>query len=73
MSNKYSPISCSVYDEYELAAIQKADMKITLTSGEHIVSKILDLQTRDKVEYMLLEEKRMIRLDEISSAVRIKA
>ncbi len=68
--SNYTPINCSVYDEYERIAVQRKtillmvmdDMMITQIEG-----KIKTLETKNKVEYMILESGERIRLDDIVS------
>lgn len=67
MTEKYTPISCSIYDEYELAAVRRDKLELVLSDGRVIQSKLKTLETVDSVEYMILENDDRIRLDHIES------
>lgn len=71
MQTPYQPISCSFYDELEALATLKQNCTIVYkdTEGQEktIQSKILNLYTREKVEYMTLENECSIRLDQLIS------
>ena len=65
--SKYTPISCSFYDELEaLATLRKSCLiQYRDAQGElqHQNAIIKDFFIRDKVEYMLLDNGDTIRLD----------
>lgn len=65
----YQPISCNFYDILEAAATLKKEciIKIINTDNqeEQIVSRITNLFTREKGEFMELENGRIIRLDQL--------
>ncbi len=66
----YIPISCSFYDYLEEAAIFRKSSIIEFEKGGETViieSIIKTLFIKDKVEYMLLENKQSIRLDNLIS------
>lgn len=68
---EYVPISCSFYDELEAIATlrQEAVIKYSEEAGKTIEvrSKIKDLFTRAKAEYLLLDSGLEIRLDQLIS------
>ncbi len=67
----YQPINCAFYDELEAAAIKKQPsilVYIDESEAQQTYSgKILDFFIRDKMEYMVLENEIVIRLDHILS------
>ncbi|MBK8395393.1 MAG: hypothetical protein IPL26_09150 [Leptospiraceae bacterium] len=64
---KYEPISCDFYDELEAFSILKKEVEVFYEdeSGNTISSFgiIKDLYSREKVEYLLLDNEKEIRLD----------
>ncbi|MCB0771030.1 MAG: hypothetical protein KDC00_11580 [Flavobacteriales bacterium] len=62
----YDPIDCSLYDRYEAAATLRQLVELRLTDGTLRTGRIRDLQVRDKVEWMVLDQTPDIRLDMIS-------
>lgn len=69
-SKPYQPINCNFYDILEATAVKRKVAKIEYTVGEKtktIHSKILDLYTRESVEYAVLEQNFVIRLDQLVS------
>ena len=64
----YIPISCSLHDELEAAAtlgkpcevVHRVDGVETITTG-----RVVDLYARAGVEYLLLDNKKEIRLDHL--------
>lgn len=64
----YTPISCALYDELELAALRKTPITIELADGaiDHVIIKTLEAR-KDDGEYMITESGLEIRLDEIVS------
>lgn len=72
MDNKlsYKPISCSFYDYLEEAATLGTVSTIEYLDKNLVVevqSKIKTLLLKDKVEYMVLENNQIIRLDNLLS------
>lgn len=71
-SNKeYKPISCSIYDELILCISRKQRITIS-TEKEEITTLAKDIYTREKIEYLLLEDGSELRLDEIKSFIVAK-
>ncbi len=68
---EYKPISCDYYDLLEIAAMRKtvADVKYRDDSGstKSVSSRIDNLETRNKVEYLILEGGKELRLDDLIS------
>lgn len=68
MNDTYEPISCAFYDELESAAVKKLQCEIVYLEGDEkrtISTKIVDFKTIEKQEFMVLENKKIIRLDKI--------
>jgi Rho-binding antiterminator len=66
----YVPINCSFYDYLEEAATLDRLSAIEYMEGNRLVkiaSKIQTLVSRDKIEYMVLENGQSIRLDYLLS------
>lgn len=66
----YKPINCNFYDILEATAVRQKVAKIEYTVGEEVKtihSKILDLYTRESIEYAVLENDLTIRLDQLVS------
>ncbi len=67
MTPKYTPINCSFYDYFEAFAVKRQIVSIVYfdEKGEafNTESRIKDLFSRNKVEYVLLENGLQIRLD----------
>lgn len=63
---KYTPISCALYDELELAAMRKTPVSIELANGDivHVIIRTLEARKHDG-EYLITESGLEIRLDEI--------
>lgn len=68
---KYTPIACQFYDVLELHASRREEVTIAFfEKGERVkteVSRIKDIQTKGKEEFLVLENKTKIRLDQIIS------
>lgn len=68
---KYQPISCDFYDELELLALRKTAAKIVIRTAENeikeIESVIKTFYTKEKEEFMVLENGEEIRLDKLVS------
>lgn len=71
MTKKYTPISCAVYDEYELAAIRKDELKVVLSNSKSYEGRIKTLISKEGIEYMILDSGHEFRLDEIKE-VKLK-
>ncbi|HMV45334.1 MAG TPA: hypothetical protein PK079_23795 [Leptospiraceae bacterium] len=65
----YKPISCEFHDDLEAYSVLKKKLEIVYESesGEVLTEfgKIVDLYTRDKAEFMLLDSGKEIRLDQL--------
>ncbi|MCL1077762.1 transcriptional antiterminator [Parashewanella spongiae] len=70
MMTPYQPISCSLYDQIELACIKGKTIKIELLDGSEITAVPKTTETHsDKNEYLVLtnaEQEVSIRLDLIA-------
>jgi Rho-binding antiterminator len=68
----YIPINCSYYDELEAIATLKKVVTIVYSNeqGEEVsaVTRIINLYTRSKEEFMVLENGVQFRLDRLVSA-----
>lgn len=68
-SSKYVPIACQMYDTLESLAVLKKDVTIKYEDENKniqvIVEKIVDFQTKDKEEFIILSNQTKIRLDKI--------
>jgi Rho-binding antiterminator len=66
---EYKPVNCDFYDELESLATFKRDCEIIFRADNDAKSiirgRILDLYTREQVEYMKLDNGLEIRLDQI--------
>ncbi|MBP9888526.1 MAG: hypothetical protein KBF93_19685 [Leptospiraceae bacterium] len=64
---QYEPISCDFYDELEAFSILKKEVEIFYEDENgltcSVFGRIKDLYSRDKIEYLLLENGKEIRLD----------
>lgn len=71
MKKPYTPISCSYYDELEAFATLRQICTVNYSDleGESTIvkSRILNLYTKNKIEYMQLENGLTIRLDQLIS------
>ena len=71
MKEKYIPISCNFYDELELWAIRKTNCKIVYLNDTNerqtIEGVIKNLFTKEKIEFLLLENGFQLRLDQLVS------
>ena len=69
----YKPVSCGLHSEYELLAMHRSRVRLSSLSGaksmQTVEGKVMDVVTRDKAEYLVLEidggETVSIRLDKI--------
>lgn len=68
---KYKPIACQFYDVLEMHASRKEEIIIAYFESEQSVktisTKIEDIKTRDKEEFLVLSDNSEIRLDQILS------
>ncbi len=65
---EYKPISCSFYDYLEAFALKKVNCTIEyIENGNSFQTKgiIVDLFSKDKVEFLLLDNGALIRLDNL--------
>lgn len=69
MEDKYIPISCGSYDQLEEWAVKKTCCNISYFDDNKIEvtmkSKIINFITKDKEEFLVLENGTKIRLDKI--------
>ncbi|HMN23277.1 MAG TPA: hypothetical protein PKE38_02190 [Ignavibacteriaceae bacterium] len=69
MNKEYKPIACGLYDELELRALRKIKVKIVFINDKNetdmIESIIIDLFSKDKVEYLKTDGGKIIRLDDV--------
>lgn len=66
--NEYKPISCSFYDYLEAFAVKKIDCIIVFNESgkpEQTTGIITDLFSKNKIEYLLLDSGKTIRLDHL--------
>ena len=79
MCDDYQPIACGLHSEYELLAMHRAAIRLSIRDAaggvEKIQGRVIDVKTRDKGEYMVLEsidgaQQREIRMDRIISIDR---
>ena len=72
MENKYHPIDCNYYDELVLLVMRKKRCEIVYRNeaNEQIteLAMIIDVFTKEKVEYIKLSNDQLIRLDYLISA-----
>ena len=75
MSDKYEAISCAFYDELEAAAVKRTLCTIVYEeNGEEksVAGLVVDFKTANKEEFMILDDKTIIRLDKIKDFNGIK-
>ena len=68
MANKYQTVSCHFYDELEALAVKKVLSNITYLENENEINVedlIVDFKTKNKEEYLILNNGTQIRLDKI--------
>lgn len=69
MNKPYKPIACGLYDELELRALRKTEVTLIFLNDkkepETIECIILDLFSKDKVEYLKTDGSKIIRLDDV--------
>ena len=61
---KYQPIACSLYDYFELLIIKKQRVLIT-TEDSKIQTVLVNIYTKESIEYTELENGSILRLDDI--------
>ena len=69
----YKPVSCGLHSEYELLAMHRTRVRLSYLSGAESVQtvegQVMDVVTREKAEYLVLEIDRAeivsVRLDKI--------
>ena len=75
MAKEYQRISCDLYDQLEAYAIQKKELTITYLNAagkqEKFISKIIDLKTANKEEFLISADGKTIRLDQLVSMTPI--
>lgn len=65
---EYQPVSCSLYDELELACIKNRVIEITYSDNDVIKTKRVvpvNVYSRNKVEYLKFDDGEELRLDYI--------
>ncbi|MGB0931270.1 MAG: Rho-binding antiterminator [Chitinophagales bacterium] len=67
MTPKYTPINCNFYDYFEAFAVKRQIVTLVYFNEdgdtETVESRIKDLYSRNKVEFVLLQNDLEIRLD----------
>ncbi len=71
MKKEYKRVACSFYDELEILAMRRENVEIFFTqeNGEdHLIhTKISNLNTKNKEEFLLTDSGHIIRLDKIKT------
>ena len=69
MTKEYKPIACGLYDELELRALRKSKLILSYKDDNNNVISlecvIVDLFSRDKIEYLKTDKGMLIRLYDI--------
>ena len=69
MEKEYKPIACGLYDELELRALRKKMVKLNFQNDknehEQIECTIVDLFSKDKIEFLKTNDGKIIRLDNV--------
>ena len=69
MDKEYKPIACGLYDELELRALRKQRISLVYKDDNHVLKTIdciiMDLFSKDKVEYLKTDAGLIIRLDDL--------
>ena len=58
MPNEYTPVDCNYYDVLEAHATNRVILKLEIVvdgKSQSIESRLLDIRTKDKEEFVLLE------------------
>lgn len=66
----YQPIDCNFYDILEATAIKRKTVAIVIKEDDiqrTIETKIIDLYAKNSIEYMVMDNNKTIRLDQIVS------
>lgn len=67
----YEPISCQWYDQLEALSVKGLELQVTYIDEQnvhhHLVGRITTLYTKQKAEYMVINEQVHIRLDTLIS------
>ena len=69
MSNDYTPIDCHYFDVLEAHATNRVVLKLEIVvngKSQFIESRLLDFRTKDKEEFVLLENGMEVRLDRMT-------
>lgn len=61
------PVSCSVYDQFEIAIMHRKSVKLVLTNSNTFVCRLVDLKTENGLEFAITEGLEKINLEEIVS------
>ena len=71
MDSPYTPISCACYDQLEVLAMRKAPTVIVYRDNENkeqeVATVIVDVYSKDKQEFLKLDNDATIRLDRLMS------
>ena len=68
MKREYTPVSCSLYDRLEALATLGQSIQLKYKDQNEIFeirTKIIDLVTQQKEEFMITSEQLCVRLDDI--------
>ena len=75
MEEKYRRVSCNLYDELESYATLKKQLLVNYFEKEMKIKEeellIVNLETKDKSEYLVTEKGTRIRLDQIISITEL--
>ena len=66
----YQPLDCNFYDVLDATSIKRKTVPIIIIEDniqKTIETKIIDLYAKDSIEYMVMEDNKTIRLDQIVS------
>ncbi|MBF0263800.1 MAG: hypothetical protein HQL46_00890 [Gammaproteobacteria bacterium] len=70
INEEYTPVSCQVHSELELAVMHQEKLNVQISDTENIFGLATDIVTKDKCEYLKIKdttnEIHTIRLDKIS-------
>ncbi|QDV43967.1 hypothetical protein Enr13x_38280 [Stieleria neptunia] len=72
MDEPYTPISCTFYDQLEILAMRKSPTTIRYRDAEEheqqTTAVVVDVYSKDKQEWVKLDDGTIIRLDRLISA-----
>ena len=79
MTRNYKPISCTLYNFYEVSILERKSLRIVWRSARGLdrieTLRPVDLRTRNSAEYMIARNQlghcRVLRLDHIRSAAAL--